>query len=275
MAIISFWSEGDRETGKTSSLAAISTLLSIENTYKTLIFNTEYNDSSLENCFWAPKKPKKETFMLENRADLATGTTGVVKAILSNKTSPEIIKNYTKTIYKNRLEILTEDNITQEDYKNQRNTYKDIAKIANRYYNLVLIDISGKLYDSVTASILEESDLIIVNLPQNLKKINDYIELKQTNRIFNKEKTIVLIGKCDRNSKYNAKNVSRYTNIKELYPIPYNTQFLEATNEGKITEFFTKFRGKVYPDENTYFLEEVKNVTERILEKLKELQMRT
>ena len=61
MAIISFWSEGDRETGKTSSLAAISTLLSIENTYKTLIFNTEYNDSSLENCFWAPKKPKKET----------------------------------------------------------------------------------------------------------------------------------------------------------------------------------------------------------------------
>ena len=139
----------------------------------------------------------------------------------------------------------------------------------------MLIDISGKLYDSVTASILEESDLIIVNLPQNLKKINDYIELKQTNRIFNKEKTIVLIGKCDRNSKYNAKNVSRYTNIKELYPIPYNTQFLEATNEGKITEFFTKFRGKIYPDENTYFLEEVKNVTERILEKLKELQMRT
>lgn len=109
--------------------------------------------------------------MIGNRADLATGTTGVAKAILSNKTSPEIIKNYTKTIYKNRLELLTEDNITQEDYQSQRRTYKEIAKIANKYYNLVFVDISGNPDDLTTASILEESDLIIVNLPQNLKKL--------------------------------------------------------------------------------------------------------
>lgn len=275
MAIISFWSEGDREAGKTASLAAIATQISIDNTYKTLIFNAEYNDSSLEECFWPPKKPRKEAFMLENRADLATGTTGVAKAILSNKTSPEIIKYYTKTIYKDRLELLTEDNITQEDYQNQRRTYKEIAKIANRYYNLVLVDISGSPEESITRSILEESDIVVVNLPQNIKKINEYLELKRTNKVFNTEKTIVLIGRCDKNSKYNAKNLSRQTNIRDLYPVPYNTQFLEAINEGKITEFFTKFRGRIHPDENTYFLEEVKKNSERILEKLKELQMRT
>lgn len=275
MAIISFWSEGDKEAGKTASLAAIATQISIDNTYKTLIFNAEYNDSSLEECFWPPKKPKKEAFMLGNRADLATGTTGVAKAILSNKTSPEIIKYYTKTIYKDRLELLTEDNITQEDYQNQRRTYKEIAKIANRYYNLVLVDISGSPEESITRSILEESDIVVVNLPQNIKKINEYLELKRTNKVFNTEKTIVLIGRCDKNSKYNAKNLSRQTNIRDLYPVPYNTQFLEAINEGKITEFFTKFRGRIHPDENTYFLEEVKKNSERILEKLKELQMRT
>ena len=213
--------------------------------------------------------------MLGNRADLATGTTGVAKAILSNKTSPEIIKYYTKTIYKDRLELLTEDNITQEDYQNQRRTYKEIAKIANRYYNLVLVDISGSPEESITRSILEESDIVVVNLPQNIKKINEYLELKRTNKVFNTEKTIVLIGRCDKNSKYNAKNLSRQTNIRDLYPVPYNTQFLEAINEGKITEFFTKFRGRIHPDENTYFLEEVKKNSERILEKLKELQMRT
>ena len=275
MAIISFWSEGDKEAGKTASLAAIATQISIDNTYKTLIFNAEYNDSSLEECFWPPKKPKKEAFMLGNRADLATGTTGVAKAILSNKTSPEIIKYYTKTIYKDRLELLTEDNITQEDYQNHRRTYKEIAKIANRYYNLVLVDISGSPEESITRSILEESDIVVVNLPQNIKKINEYLELKRTNKVFNTEKTIVLIGRCDKNSKYNAKNLSRQTNIRDLYPVPYNTQFLEAINEGKITEFFTKFRGRIHPDENTYFLEEVKKNSERILEKLKEIQMRT
>lgn len=188
MAIISFWSEGDREAGKTASLAAIATQISIDNTYKTLIFNAEYNDSSLEECFWPPKKPRKEAFMLGNRADLATGTTGVAKAILSNKTSPEIIKYYTKTIYKDRLELLTEDNITQEDYQNQRRTYKEIAKIANRYYNLVLVDISGSPEESITRSILEESDIVVVNLPQNIKKINEYLELKEQIRFLIRKK---------------------------------------------------------------------------------------
>lgn len=275
MAIVSFWSDGEKETGKTSSLAAISTYISMENNIKTLLFNTEYNDVSLENCFWEQKRVnKKNEFMPFFKTDLATGTTGVAKAVLSNKTSPEIIKNYTKTIFKDRLEILTETKITKEDYEAQRKTYKEIAKIASRYYNLVWVDISGNEDDLVTRSILEESDLIIVNLPQNLKKINDYLELKQRDRLFDTTKTIVLIGKCDRESKYNAKNVSRYINVKDSYPVPYNTRFLEAANEGKVDEYFMKYRSKLHQDENTYFIEEIKEISERILEKIKELQMR-
>lgn len=275
MAIISFWSDGEKETGKTSSIAAIATYLSINSNYKTLMFNTEYNDSSLENCFWEQKKNKRNMeFMLKDRADIAAGTSGVAKAVLSNKTSPEIVKNYTKTIFKNRLEILTEPKISQEDYETQRTTYREIARMSNRYYNLVFVDITGSLEDNITRNILEISDIIVVNLPQNLKKINEYYELKQTEPLFDKYKTVVLIGKCDRQSKYNAKNIARYMNVKDLYPVPYTTQFLEATNEGKVDEYFMKYRVKSHPDENTYFVEEIKNISTRLLEKIKELQMR-
>lgn len=275
MAIISFWSDGEKETGKTSSIAAIATYLSINSNYKTLLFNTEYNDSSLENCFWEQKKNKRNMeFMLKDRADIAAGTSGVAKAVLSNKTSPEIVKNYTKTIFKNRLEILTEPKISQEDYETQRATYREIAKMSNRYYNLVFVDITGSLEDNIIRNMLEISDIIVVNLPQNLKKINEYYELKQTEPLFDKYKTVVLIGKCDRQSKYNAKNIARYMNIKDLYPVPYTTQFLEATNEGKVDEYFMKYRVKSHPDENTYFVEEIKNISTRLLEKIKELQMR-
>ena len=275
MAIISFWSDGEKETGKTSSIAAIATYLSINSNYKTLLFNTEYNDSSLENCFWEQKKNKRNMeFMLKDRADIAAGTSGVAKAVLSNKTSPEIVKNYTKTIFKNRLEILTEPKISQEDYETQRTTYREIARMSNRYYKLVFVDITGSLEDNITRNMLEISDIIVVNLPQNLKKINEYYELKQTEQLFDKYKTVVLIGKCDRQSKYNAKNISRYMNIKDLYPVPYTTQFLEATNEGKVDEYFMKYRVKSHPDENTYFVEEIKNISTRLLEKIKELQMR-
>lgn len=275
MAIISFWSDGEKETGKTSSIAAIATYLSINSNYKTLLFNTEYNDSSLENCFWEQKKSKRNMeFILKDRADIAAGTSGVAKAVLSNKTSPEIVKNYTKTIFKNRLEILTEPKISQEDYETQRATYREIAKMSNRYYNLVFVDITGSLEDNITRNMLEISDIIVVNLPQNLKKINEYYELKQTELLFDKYKTVVLIGKCDKQSKYNAKNIARYMNIKDIYPVPYTTQFLEATNEGKVDEYFMKYRVKSHPDENTYFVEEIKNISTRLLEKIKELQMR-
>lgn len=275
MAIISFWSDGEKETGKTSSIAAIATYLSINSNYKTLLFNTEYNDSSLENCFWEQKKNKRNMeFMLKDRADIAAGTSGVAKAVLSNKTSPEIVKNYTKTIFKNRLEILTEPKISQEDYETQKITYREIARMSNRYYNLVFVDITGSLEDNTTRNMLEISDIIVVNLPQNLKKINEYYELKQTEQLFDKYKTVVLIGRCDRQSKYNAKNIARYMNIKDLYPVPYTTQFLEATNEGKVDEYFMKYRVKSHPDENTYFVEEIKNISTRLLEKIKELQMR-
>lgn len=274
MAIITFWSDGNRETGKTSTMAAISTIISMENTYKTLLFNTEYNDDTLEHCFFERKKQKKTEIDLDNRTDLATGITGLTKAVLSNKTSPEIIKNYTRTIFKNRLELLTEGKITLEDYEKQKKAYKEIVKIANKYYNLVFIDLSGNINDITVREILEISDLVVVNLPQNVKKIDEFIELKRQTHLFNSNKTIVLIGKCDEQSKYNAKNVGRYITIKDVLPITYNTQFLEATNEGKVADLFMRIRTKKFKDDNTIFVEAVKDASYRIIEKLKETQMR-
>lgn len=273
MAIITFWSDGDRETGKTLSIAAISTQISMENTYKTLLFNTEYDDDTLERCFFEKKKQKKADFDLSNRTDLATGIAGLAKAVLSNKTSPEIIKNYTKTIFKNRLEILTEGKITLEDYEKQKRTHKEIAKIANKYYNLVFIDLTGSINESSTRELLEISDIVIVNLPQNLKKIDEFMDLKRQTHLFNSNKTIILLGKCDEESKYNAKNVGRYMAAKDVFPIPYNTQFLEAASEGKVADLFMRIRTKTFRDNNTIFVESVKEASERILEKLKEVQM--
>lgn len=274
MAIITFWSDGNRETGKTLSMAAISTQISMQNTYRTLVFNTEYDDDTIERCFFEKRKPKRTEIDLNNRTDLATGTTGLAKAVVSNKTSPEIIKNYTRTVFKNRLEILTEGKITVEDYEKQKRTYKEIIKIANKYYNLVFVDLSGSINELFVREILELSDLVIVNLPQNMKKIDEFVELKRQTHLFNNNKTIVLLGKCDEESKYNAKNVGRYMVIKDVLPIPYNTQFLEATNEGKVADLFMRIRTKTFKDSNTIFVESVNEASQRILEKLKEVQLR-
>ncbi len=275
MAIISFWSNGKGETGKTSAIAAISTFLAVQRNYKILILDTKYNDYSYQDCYWQEDKTIKLIHSENSKINIASGISGLAKAILSNKTSPEIITNYTRIVFKDRLEVLTDTDIIKEDYETHKKVFRDIAKIASRYYDLVFIDIDTNLGENITNSLLEISDLIVANLSQKMRQINDYLKIKEENMIFKEKAVIPLLGRYDKNSKYTVKNVSRYMRERDgICSIPYNTLFFEACNEGEVDDFFIKFR-KINPkDKNALFIEEVKKTAEKIIYKLQELQMR-
>jgi len=275
MAIISFWSNGKGETGKTAAIAAITTFLAIQHNYRILILDTKHNDYSYQDCYWQEDKTIKLIHGGEIKTNIASGISGLAKAILSNKTSPEIITNYTRIVFKDRLEVLTDTDVIKEDYNTHKKIFKDIAKIASKYYDLVFIDIDSNLEENVTNSLLEISDLIVANISQKMRQINDYLKIKRENIIFKEKAVIPLLGKYDKDSKYTMKNVSRYMKEKEtICSIPYNTLFFEACNEGQVADFFIKFR-KINPkDKNALFIGEVKNAAEKIIYKLQELQMR-
>lgn len=276
MAIISFCSNGKGETGKTASIAAITTYLAVHHNYKILILDTKYNDYSYQDCFWKEDKAIKLIHADSGRTNIASGITGLSKAILSNKTSPEIITNYTRIVFgDNRLEVLTEVNTEKAEYETHKKIFKDIAKIASKYYDLVFVDIDSKLEDYITNSILEISDLIVTNLSQKMRHINDYLKTKEENIILQDKAVIPLLGRYDKHSKYSAKNIARYMKEKEgVCAIQYNTLFFEACNEGEVADFFIKFR-KINPkDKNAEFIEQVKKTAEKIIYKLQELQMR-
>lgn len=276
MSIISFWNNIKSGTGKTTSIVAVATYLAVQHNYKILILDTKYNDYSYSDCYWQEDKTISLIHKQQSKANIASGITGLAKAILSNKTSPEIVTNYTKIVFtENRLEILTDTNAELKDYETNKTVFKDIAKIANRYYDLVFVDIDSNLDKTIQNSLLEISDLIVPTLSQNLRIFNEYIKEKQNNMILRNKTVIPLLARYDKYSKYNAKNVSRYLKEREkVCTIPYNTLFLEACNEGTVYDFFVKFR-KINPkDINAVFIEEIKNTAEKIIYKLQELQMK-
>lgn len=275
MAIISFWSNGNGETAKTASIAAITTYLAIHHNYRILILDTKYNDYSYQDCYWQEDKTIKIINNSNGRTNITSGISGLSKAILSNKTSPEIITNYTRIIFKDRLELLTDTELDKDEYEIHKKVFKDIAKIASKYYDLVFVDIDTGLEDYVKQSILEVSDIIVANLSQKLRQINEFMEIKKENILFSDKKVIPLIGRYDKNSKYNAKNVSRYMKEKNgVCTIPYNTLFFEACNEGKVADYFIKFRRINPKDKNALFINSVKESAEKIIYTLQELQMR-
>ena len=267
MSVITFWGNGKIETAQTTSMAGIATYLSLEKNYRTLLINTKYNDTSLEECFW------EQSRFMKVKSDLETGVGGLMKAISSNKASPEIITNYTRTIFKERLEVLTDNNIPKEDYEKQKAAMKTIIKMASKFYDLVFVDIEGDLEDPEIQGVLQESNLIIANTSQRMKYIREFLDLKKTHDIINNNNVIFLIGKYDKFSKYNVKNLQRTERLGEVYGIPYNTLFFESCNEGNLADFVINYRRVKQTSIQAPIIESISAVSQRIIDKLKELQM--
>ena len=271
MSIVTFWNNGREQTGKTLSIAAIATHIAIEHNKKILIISTGYRTEILNRCFWQERKPKKKSGLFGPNTNIALedGVVGLEKVMRSNKLSAEMITNYTKIIFKDRLEILPSFKGSQTEYERIRKIYPDVINLANNYYDLVLVDLDYELGQELMDTILGNSNLIVANVSQRLSSINAFIESKETTPMLKSSKVLILIGRYDRYSKYSIKNISRYMKEKNnVSTIPYNTLFFEASEEAGVPDLFLKLRRVSEDDRNSFFLEETKRAGENILYRL-------
>ena len=278
MSIVAFWSNGREETGKTLSLAAISTYMAIEHNYKILVIATGFQDRTLSNCFWKENKSIKKNLGLfgpNNNTAMGEGIEGLATMAKSNKMSPENITNYTKVIFKDHLEVLPGFQGSKEKYEELKNNYADVINIANQYYDLVFVDLDSQIGSNIEKTILQNSNLIVATLNQRLTRIDKFIEIREKMPVLNSMKTLLMIGRYDRYSKYSIKNLSRYMKEKNrVSTIPYNTLFFEACEEAKVPDLFLSFRKINEEERNGFFLAEVRRTSENIIYRLQDLQMR-
>ena len=275
VAILSFWSNSKKETGQTLSIVALATYMSVEHNYKTLVIDATVDDDTIQRCFWNPDANKEiKKALNKGKLDIASGTEGLLSAIASNKTTPEIISNYTKVVFKNRLDILLglQTRSVSEHEKNLQ-LYVDLIKAANQYYDLIMIDLSKTLERETTHKILQISDVIMYTMSQNLKQINEYIESKSTIPELLKKNVIPLLASANSYCKYNPKNVASFIKNKELAYIIYNNTFLESASEAKVANFFLNTRiNKKVLDRNSQFLESVAYSSRKIMDKFEEIK---
>ena len=277
MSVVTFWSDGREQTGKTLSIAAISTYMAVEHNYRILIISTGYRDDTLNQCFWKEKKVKRNfgLFGPNTNEILEEGIVGLAKVVKSNKLSPENITNYTKIIFKDRLEVLQGFRGETSDYDELEKTYPDIINLANSYYDLVFIDLDNEMNPSIREMILANSDLIVANISQRLASIDRFMETRENTPILNSKKTLLLIGKYDKFSKYSIKNITRYMGEKnKVSTIPYNTLFFEACEEAKLPDLIFNLRKIDEEDINGFFLSEVKRTSENIMYRLQDLAIK-
>lgn len=276
MAVIAFWSGEDRECGQTFSMAAVATYMCVEHNYRTLLINGNFQNDTLERCYWNVNRIN--TFAAQvnkGKIDIASGAEGLVSAIASNKTSPEIVATYTKAIFKSRLDVLPGLKTTSPiEFEKSMMLYKQLLLSANKYYDFVFIDVPKGLKSETTSSILNVANAIVYVLSPNMALIEKYLINKQKLDIMKKGNLIPLLARENINSKYNVRNVARFIGEKRGIPsIPDSYLFSEAANEAGVANFFLKTKTSTSAVKvNDRFLKSVSDVDNRIIAKLKELQ---
>lgn len=275
MSVITFVNNIKEETGKSMSLVAIATNMAIEKNNRILIISTTNTKDAIENCFFEESESKKAKLGIFSSStstlDTESGIEGLSKMIRSNRISPEMITNYTKVVFKDRLEVLLG---TDNQGVAVQEEYIEIINEARKYYDKVFVDLDLNLREDVREKIIQISDLIVLTSSQRLKSLKKLKENKSKVSEFQKSKTLIMIGKYDKFSKYNSKNITRFLEEKnQVITVPYNTLFFEACEEAGVPDLFLGLKKQIdSSDRNAIFIDEVRRATESIIYMLQVLQ---
>jgi len=281
MAIITFWNDNTGKIGQTHSAIAIASFMAVEHNYKILLMSTKCNDKVLLQAFGGETKAKTISLITKNTKsmDLESGLEGMAKLTASNRLAPEMVPNYTKVVYKNRLEVVSAPSDNKDvDYDKVYNSCKDILNVAKKYYDIVFVDLNNGLDKDTTKEIIKMSDIVILNVEQKPSEFQKVVKLQENTEVFNPKRILKLINNYDRKSKYSSKNVSReLSEKKEILTVPYCNLFSESVQEGNTAEFFLDVRVKRLEgseDRTSFFIHELKRDIDSIIYKMQELQMR-
>ena len=286
MSIITFWNDGREQSGKTLASVAVATRMAIERNSKILLISTSFGDTTMKNCFWRENAPKTSLFGTSKNTTILNdnGIEGLYKLVTSKKLTPNIITDYTRVIFKERLEILagfSEERIkilksNIEELKKIEASYVELIKTANQYYDIVIVDLDKRISPKIQEEILNLSQVNVYVLTQRLESINRYNELRQANKELMRTKCVPVIGKYISNYKYNSKNIARFLGQKqELDLLPLNLLYMAAADEADVVDLFLKLKNvKDKTDENYIFMQCTLNLMDNIVKKMQDMQMK-
>mgnify|MGYP004495570725 CR=1 FL=1 len=286
MSIVTFWNDDREQTGKTLTAVAVAARMAIECNYKILLISTSFQDSTMKNCFWKDEVQRSLKLFGGKVHNVAVenGIEGLLKLMAANKLTPNVITDYTKVIFKGRLEILNglsgikgnSYDTNYGEYKRMEKNYVDLIRMASQSYDMVLVDLEKTMGNETKQEILRLSNLNVMVFSQKKASIDRYKELRDNNEEIMGLKTIPVVGKYTRHSKYNVKNLTRYLDEKkEISVVPFNLLYFEAADEAQVTDLFLRLKNiKDKTDENYIFMQEVLKLMDRIVKRLQELQMK-
>lgn len=261
MSIVSFWGTVHGQASTTSNVISTASILALEYNLKTMITQTQWSHSTLESSF-IKANPKEGLLTFSD-----TGIDAIERLARSNRLTAEKVSDYTVSVLKQRLDLLVGSS------KPSISMFEDIGNVldiifaaAKEYYDLCLIDVHSGTQNEVTKKVLNESDLIVVNLNQNIHVLERFFNKKDYLDVLDNKPYIIVLSQYDHKSQYTVKNIKRKFKCKQpIFTVPYNTNYRDASNNQAVIEYFLRARNFNKKNPNYFFIEELRNLAEGII----------
>ncbi len=254
-----FWSPVTGQSGTTSNLLVIAMMMAFVKKSKVLVINLQPANYSMERALLS-------TRYMEQMEGI--GIDMLIRSLIINELNEETIKNASLNFFGEQLHIVpgtTKDLLTFR--RDILNLFPAILKKVDKLYDFVFVDAPSGFNDELQM-LLYESDRMVINLPQYKPVIDDYFN----GQPITENKSLYLIGKYDRNSRYNLKNLGRsipYMKNK-ITAIPHNIGYLDSLSDAEVIKFLQK--NYIEPmGENEIFLKEVEKAVNLIYKNRKEV----
>ncbi len=246
---IAFWSPIPGQSGTTSNLLASAVMSSVILKKSIFILHNHFSDYSLEKAVIGKNAGPG---LFEN-----IGLDSLLRSTKIPDLSESTIDDSVISLFNNRLHMLPG---TTKEYRDQFESemlerIPAIVNSVNKYYNLVFMDLVPG-YGIQSQILLENADLIVVNLTQDVNSIDNYFAKYH----FPKEKVVYIIGRYNKNSRYNINNLERsYHSIRhKTAVIPYNVEFMDSVLDGKLIPYIIKNHAGGRGEDNLYFIKKLK-----------------
>lgn len=260
---IAFWSPVHGQAGTTSNILATAMIAGMVYRNKCILAQTHFNFNNLE----APLVGSNSKNEASSDYFRDVGLDALVRSFKAAKLNNEVLENCCISLPNTNVSLLPGTaKSNKESYEYEMDiVLLNLLRTIEEFSGIVFVDLSSGRHP-LSLKIMADSDLIVVNLSQNMGIVDAYFthykELIQG-------KVFYLFGNYDGNSKYNINNIRRRYR-KDITStnsgvIPYNTSYLDAQCDGKVNVFLKNNLECSKNDENHFFMRKATKATEKIM----------
>lgn len=263
--LVSFWGPRHGQAGQTTNAVALATYMGIMYNVKTLIMHSQHEMSNMESAYFEKVEDLQSILFDE------TGIDAIERLAMTRQLTPDNFSDYTKNLIENRLDILvgtTKQSLAS--FEGMADSIQYILTCARQKYDLTICDLSAGHGFDITNKALETSDVVVINLNQNMEMLRFYFENREWHPGLKDKKIVLLLGNYELESVFSKNYISKVFGVTDkVYAIPRNVHLMDYYNKHEIIKFFIANHDVDVNDSNDPLISELRELSLCILKELK------